>query len=201
MAFPAPQQAVISNEHFLNINLTEEHTPLSAAVLVQVRPNGDVADHARILIYGEVTMTAFFPASMIFSFREAKNVYFKMQCRPAEVFMELDRMSTAFVDLHASLQDGTFDTVNNNGEPIQAPELRMKLCSEGNEKNSTGACYRWAVAAVSGGRGDGRRQRRLRAPAASSPHAAEVPEADAPQRQYPHHLSQQDCTPVPHGRR
>jgi hypothetical protein len=149
-AFPDPAQRVEHNDNFLEFNLHMVDAPLSAVVLVQIRPNGVVADHSRIHLFGNVTLDCYFPATELFSIPEAVGLYFHTSTRPDGIQILMDRTSTAFTDIQAALQDRSMEIVNSDGVPIAAEHFRKKLCSEGHERNAVGACIRWAVAVVDG---------------------------------------------------
>jgi hypothetical protein len=148
--FPDPAQTVEHNDSFLAFNLHMVDAPLSAVVLVQIRPNGVVADHSRIHIFGNVTLDSYFAATELFSFPEAEGLYLYTSTRPDGINIIMDRTTSAFMDIQASLQDRTMEIVNSDGVPVAAENFRKKLCSEGHEKNAVGGCVRWAVAVDDG---------------------------------------------------
>jgi hypothetical protein len=124
--------------------------PLRAVVLIQIRPNGVVADHSRIHIFGSVNLDIYFVASDLFSFPEAEGLLLHTCSRPDGVGILLDRTTSAFMDVQAALQDRSLEIVNLDGVPVPAENFRKKLCSEGHEKNAVGGSIRWALAVWEG---------------------------------------------------
>ena len=149
-AFPDPAQRVEHNDNFLAFDLSMVDAPLSAVVLIQIRPNGVVADHSRIHIFGSVNLDIYFVASDLFSFPEAEGLLLHTCSRPDGVGILLDRTTSAFMDVQAALQDRSLEIVNLDGVPVPADNFRKKLCSEGHEKNAVGGSIRWALAVWEG---------------------------------------------------
>jgi hypothetical protein len=102
-AFPDPAQRVEHNDNFLEFKMHMVGAPLSAVVLVQIRPNGVVADHPRIHLFGNVTLDCCFPATELFSIPEAECLNLHTSTRPDGIEILMDRTSSAFMDIQASL--------------------------------------------------------------------------------------------------
>ena len=127
-AFPDPAQRVEHNDNFLAFDLSMVDAPLSAVVLIQIRPNGVVADHSRIHIFGSVNLDIYFVASDLFSFPEAEGLLLHTCSRPDGVGILLDRTTSAFMDVQAALQDRSIEIVISTACPSR-PKTSAKSCA------------------------------------------------------------------------